>query len=140
MYIYIIIFFCFGLYGLFGKVNQNEKKKKMYLFITFGIMTLISSLRDENVGIDLGEIYKPIFYEISKHNWSELGRINIEFGYAVFNKILLIFTKNFQIYTLITSIFINYTYARFIYKNSKDVAISTSLYLLLDVLYNAIFV
>ena len=110
---------------------NNNNKKKIYLFISFMILSLISALRSKNVGVDTSLFYKG-FEEIILLKFSELDIMRYEYGFMLLCKFLSYITHNPQILIIVTSIFINYAVVKFIYLNSKNVSYSIYIYILLN--------
>ena len=132
MLIYLIIAIIIILYSFLGKVNKTNKRKKIYLFFCFGLLTIIAMLRNVSVGTDLFKIYAPIFERVKDLRINELSNINIEIGYVYLNKIIDMINPSVSTLIIVTSIVTIPMYGIFIYKNSEDVAISTMMYVLLN--------
>lgn len=134
--IYLVPTILILLSGIIFNVNKKDAKcKKIYLIVSFGIMIIISSLRKYTVGIDMKLIYYPSFLEISKISFANLGNVQLEQLYVLLCKILSILYNNIQILIIVSSVFVLTVYAFFIYKNSKNIVISTSLFLLLNIFF-----
>ena len=67
MYIYIVILIAICFLGIVIKPDKNKKRKKLYIFIVFGMLTIIAALRKYTIGIDLQYIYKPAFDKIVRN-------------------------------------------------------------------------
>lgn len=130
MMIYLIATIFIIVYAIIGNVNKNKFRKKVFLIISFGILTIIAMLRKYTVGIDLEIIYTPTFEEIKNISFANLSKVSIEIGYAFINKVLSLFTDDIQILIVFSSICTFPIYGWFIYKNSKDVVLSTLLFLI----------
>lgn len=135
MLIYLIIFSVIIVAGILFNVDKNEKRKKVFIIISFGLMGLIAALRKYTVGTDLTYLYVKKFYDIAILSFTQLSKVNMEYGYVVLNKILSLIWNNIQILIIFTSIFIYYIYGRFILKNSNNVFFSTSLFILLNLYF-----
>ncbi|WP_048727054.1 EpsG family protein [Carnobacterium sp. 1290_CSPC] len=112
-------------------IPNLEKNKKLYLLIIFLILALISGLRDKSVGLDTYN-YTDLFFKYIDTNklTTSFQNIRLEKGYILLNYIIGIFTDNAQAVLMISSLFINYSFARLIYKYSNNVAISTVIYII----------
>lgn len=132
MIIYIISAICILLYTIVFNVNKTNRRKKIFLCFSFGILFFIAAVRKYTVGTDLNIVYKPIFDVVKSTSWTELKNIKIEIGFIYFLKILSCISEDIQLVIFITSFIIYSAYAVFIYKNSEDVGLSTVLFILLN--------
>lgn len=135
MLIYCLVDILIVFYAIFGNVNSTKKRKKLFLIIAFGLLTIIAMLRKYTIGIDLEILYVPKFIQISKCSFFELLNIKLELGYVFFCKLLSLITDDYQILIVVSSIITIPIYAVFIYRNSKDVAMSTTLYIFLNLFF-----
>src|SRR5699024_6661107 len=112
-------------------IPNLEKNKKLYLLFIFLILAFISELRDKSVGWDTYN-YSDLFFKYIDTNklTTSFQNIRLEKGYILLNYIIGIFTDNAQAVLMISSLFINYSFARLIYKYSNNVAISTVIYII----------
>lgn len=130
MLIYLLSVFFIIFIGLIFNY-KNRKQKKIYLIISFFILITIACIRDNNVGVDT-EQYVRNYKVISSLDFSELSSLRYELGFSYLCKILSNFSENPQILIIVTSIFINISVLRFIYKNSDNVLLSTILYVIMN--------
>lgn len=130
MIIYLIITIIIIVYSLIGNVNKNKKRKKIFLIISFGMLTIIAMLRKYTIGIDLEVLYTPVFYRLKNLSFLQLNNIGLETGYLLINKIISLFSSDIQILIIITSLFTFPIYGWFFYRNSKDVAMSTLFFMI----------
>lgn len=130
--IYYITLIFIIMYGIIGKVNSTPRRKKIFIIIAFGLLTIISALRKYTVGIDMNLLYAPRYNLISSVGWNELWKINLESGYLIFCKILTYISNDVQLLIIVSSLIVIPAYGYFIYKNSSNVLISTILFLLLN--------
>lgn len=135
MTIYLIANIMIVIYAIFGKVNANKRRKKCFLIVSFGILTLIAMLRKYTIGIDLEVLYEPKFREIANCEWAQLFNIKLELGYVFFCKILSYISTDPQILIIVSSLITIPIYGIFIYRNSKNVAVSTTLYIFLNLFF-----
>ena len=129
MWIYLVLLFFIVVYSIVGDVNRNNFRKKTFVIISFGLYTVISMLRKYTVGIDMELIYNPVFESARLLSFSNLNKINIEIGYVYFNKILSLISSDVQVLIIVSSLIIYPIYGWFIYKNSKNVCVSTLLFM-----------
>lgn len=135
MLIYIIFILIIFIFGFFGKTNNSKMNKKIFLFVSFGIMTILSSLRKYTVGIDLNDHYFKNFSVIANIDLTNLSNQYYEIGYTIFNKLLSFITTDPQILVVATSFIIYPIFGWFIYKNSNHVFQSTIIF----ICYNMFF-
>lgn len=108
-------------------ININIKKKnKIFLIISFLILTFVSAFRGINVGTDTKN-YVTIFMRYV-HNMPDP---HSEIGFATFNAIIARFTENPQVIIIVSSIIIHLGLMTFIYNNSKNAWLSVYLYITL---------
>lgn len=139
MIIYFVLAGFIPLYGFLTHANRNSFRKKQFIFVVFGIMTLISALRATSIGIDLDLHYAKNYQLISSVSWSDIPVFaalkQYELGYCYFTKILTYISSNVQFYIIITSIIIYGVHGYFFYKKSEDVILSSSLFMFFCLFY-----
>lgn len=139
MIIYLVLAGFIPLYGFLTHANRNNFRKKQFVFVVFGIMTLISALRASTIGIDLDLHYAKNYELISSVNWSDIPIFatlkQYELGYCYFTKLLTYISSNVQFYIIITSIIIYGLHGYFFYKKSEDVILSSSLFMFFCLFY-----
>lgn len=139
MIIYFVLAGFIPLYGFLTHANRNNFRKKQFVFVVFGIMTLISALRASTIGIDLDLHYAKNYELISSVSWSDIPIFatlkQYELGYCYFTKLLTYISSNVQFYIIITSIIIYGLHGYFFYKKSEDVILSSSLFMFFCLFY-----
>ena len=83
--------------------DECQKKSKNSLLFFFMFVTVLVALRHESVGSDTRN-YINHFQRFSSMSWEQVKTSSMEIGFAYFNKIISVFTKNIQIYLAITAI------------------------------------
>lgn len=131
MFIYVFIIAIILILGIVMRPNQNQKNKKIYLVIVFLIITIVAAIRSEIVGVDT-EQFCNAFETIAMSSLKTALKLRYESGFIIFCKILSWIGNNSQILIVATSLIIFPTIGFFIYKNSKDVVLSSLLYILLN--------
>lgn len=109
------------------------KNRKSCIIIAFATMAIISSLRSYSVGVDTLQ-YEHIFIVVGGSNDS-IFDYRVEFGFALLCKFLSFISKSPQILIITTSIFINFSFAKFVYNHSNDYKTSIFLYLFLNIFF-----
>lgn len=121
------------IYGELYRANCSERRRKIYLIVTFGLLILVAGLRNPSVGIDLPGHYGKRFTAIAAYGWKEIpnfsSTIGYEIGYCYYTKFLTIFSTDVQFLTFVTELLIYSALGYFIYKESTDVVLSTELML-----------
>lgn len=149
MYIYVIELVVIWLNNLLCFHSSfGRNRKKLFLFLTLTMMTLVLGLRSNNVGEDT-EHYIHIFDCAASVSWGDIfsSRFKtvyyvfpdgfadkIENGFLILIKIIRWFTVNPQMYLLIIAGLTMSFMAKFIFDNSTDVFFSTYI-LLCECLY-----
>lgn len=135
MLIYLLVIIFITLIGLFIDFEKTNKKKKIFLYISYIPITLLAMLRDKTIGIDTMQ-YVINYKKISLVSLSRFNTIRYEYGFTLFCKILSTINNNPQFLLIISSLLVNYCMAKFIYKNSKSVVFSTMIYIFLNFYFN----
>ena len=65
MAIYFVLAVFIYLYGKLYRANSSNRRRKIYLIVTFGVLILVASLRDPSVGTDLAGHYAKRFNMIA---------------------------------------------------------------------------
>lgn len=140
MVIYFIQILAIIAVGSISNANKNEKTKKRFLFFSFGLLILLAALRSVNVGTDLATHYAKRYVQIASYSWSRMPEFSAmstyEIGYCYLTKLLSLICPHVQFYIAATSLFTYGVTARFIYKNSSDVKMSTYIFVLTCTYYN----
>ena len=139
MTIYFILAFFIWFYGIFGNVNKTIHSKKRYVFLSFTAMIMVASLRSYTVGSDLQAHYASSFKTIANLKWPDIPSfstyMHYELGYSYYCKLVSLISTNIQVFIFITSLILIGIYGIFIYRNSKDVVLSTNIFLLYCIYY-----
>ena len=104
MAIYFVLAVYIYIYGNLYRANSSDRRRKIYLIVTFGVLILVAGLRDPSVGTDLVGHYAKRFNMIGDYSWSQIPTLSTTIGYEI-------------------------GYCYFIYKESTDVILSTELML-----------
>lgn len=103
-----------------------EKKNQRAILAFFLILAVLVALRHERIGNDTSN-YIYIFERISNMGWLETGKFSIEPGFALYNKIVSIFTKEPQVFLAVTAI----ATVAMIYPTYKRLGVDPSLTIML---------
>lgn len=130
---------------LWPNVNGTEKiansmsvaKKKAICIVGSTIWILLSGLRHISIGNDTLN-YRDMFGRVENRSWAYLlGQVKEKFingedildpGFFVFNKIMSVFTRNYQIYLILFAILFFTIFGFFVYKFSANPYISYVLF------------
>lgn len=129
--IVIVLILLFGQY--YSKVAKDTKKsdsaRKYYIKTICFILILQSGLRNVAVGDDTYN-YFLTFEENKLFTWNYIFESIVEYykygigkdpGYLLFQKIIQIFTEEYQIYLLIVAVIFFAALGNFIYKNTSNI-------------------
>ena len=129
MYPYYILVFApilFSMLRFKGQSIQARKQQSIKLF--FILLFILLALRGINVGKDSSN-YFYLFNNYAHQNWSAVFSINTEPAFVVLNKLVAVFSNNFQwllvVTAAITIIPICYQYA----KNAEDPVLTIALFI-----------
>lgn len=113
-------------------VQPTERKKRIFIGLTTVSWILISGLRGLEVGADTF-VYRKRFFNTANTSWSSLFK-NYYFvyvdeegkdpGYSVFEKIVQIFTDNYQVYLVVVAVIFFAGMAWWIYRYSEEPCLS----------------
>lgn len=130
MYLYYVLGLAFILIGFFikgnfkiGSCGLSNKKKKLFIAITFGIMIFLSAFKSVNVGTDTIHYYGIFNWLISSNSF---GRY--EPGFALLNVMIDRCGGTFQSVVITSSLVMFIPFAIYIYQESEDVVFSTLIF------------
>lgn len=129
VYVLQIILIC--IYAFIFLFSNKKKNKKVFIIMTFFTLVIVSSLRKYTVGYDNTQ-YMIAYQKASLVDLHSFSTMRYEYGFTLLLYLLNKITNNYQILFCLTSIFINYSVLKFIYKNSDNLFISVMLYILLN--------
>ncbi len=111
-------------YALEKKVGIYKDKEKYSAFLCVLPMALLYALRYRRIGADTPG-YVSSFLNIRNYTFSELfeNEFRHEKGFLLYEKIISLFTDNYTVYFLITSIILFGILGRFAYKYSGNVCV-----------------
>ncbi len=112
--------------GLSLSAKDREKSQKAFLRGLFIVLCFFTIFRYENPGTDYAN-YIVSFYK-SKHFSFMDALLMYEPGYHLFQKVLSTLFDNGQIFHIVTGIFINFSFFRFIKKHSLMPVLSALLF------------
>ncbi len=146
MIIYLLNILMIIVYALLFLYNSKFKNKKLFCILASINWILLSGLRHITIGADT-EVYKLYMFDRTLYlSWNHifLEFINVYFGggvgkdpgYSIFEKIVQLFTTNYQVYLIIIALIFTVPLGRWIYKNSKEPLIS---FLMYSVLFYSFF-
>lgn len=110
-----------------GPVDIKKKNTRAIVFF-FVLLTILIAFRHESIGNDTRN-YINIFYGYSKLDWQMLGSQSMEIGFAYFNKIISLFTREPQVFLGITAVIT----VMMIYPTYKRLCVDSSLTIVLYV-------
>ena len=133
MAIYFVLAVFIYIYGNLYRANSSNRRRKIYLIVTFGVLILVAGLRDPSVGTDLAGHYAKRYNMIGSYSWSQIptfsATIGYEIGYCYFTRFLHFFSSDVQFFVFATSFLMCAAFGYFIYKESTDVVLSAELML-----------
>jgi len=111
--------------------SNSSYYKKMFLFIMFGAMTIIAGFRGITVGIDTSN-YALMYNSIRDGGLATLFQLSVqyEWGFMLLAYLLSRVFSSSVTFFFTCALVINGLFARVFYKYSKDVAISTFLFII----------
>ena len=120
--------------SLFLKIDDRRQKQRWYIIIIFTSLTLIAMIRSWSVGVDTLQYYRN-FSVIAQLDWKQIDLLRYEPGFFYFCKILSCLSTDPHILIAISSLIIIPSVGRFIYKYSSHMALSTYIYLTLNIYF-----
>lgn len=142
-YIFLLVFVT--ICGLITyQYPHNKNAKLVFLFLTFGAMTVILGLRGEQVGEDTKH-YIMMFQYSDRVSWEDILKSTgfrtvwyvdqygfhdtVENGWLVLCKVVHLFTDNSQCFLFIVAALTCGLFAKFIYDNSDSIFYATLIFL-----------
>ncbi len=127
---YTLIFLPIVLYAIDIKDQALKKKNRNIMALFFILFLLMLAFRDVSIGRDMPR-YKVLFNGYARMNWEKALSLDIEPLHVILNKVIALFTDDFQVFIIITALItvlpMLYTYS----KSSEDPPLSISLFLIL---------
>lgn len=130
MTIYVVLMTLVIILGLI----LEKKNKKIYSVIVCILFTLVAALRSYNIGNDtLNYIlsFNNVLQRFELYGFNAFSKIRFENGYILLMLIFRTITANYTIYFIFVHAFINYSFCRFIRKNSDNMCFSFTIFFLL---------
>lgn len=109
-----------------GYVVDSQKRKKIALAFFFVFLTILVGLRGKGIGTDTNN-YINHFGRVLNLTWGEIGNNVEERGFIYYNKIISFFTREPQVYFMITAI----VTVAMIYPTYKRLCVDTALTIVL---------
>lgn len=103
MFIYFALLTIPILSILIYTYKKDEKYNGKTICVFFLLLTIVLCLRRIDIGVDL-QNYKYYFDFVRQLEWNRLSEIDIEIGYVLLNKLIGIFTENFQVFIAISAL------------------------------------
>lgn len=110
--------------------NYNKISQRIYLILSFFIITVLITLRGPNVGNDT-KVYLDLYTQISNSTTLEGVLARFEKGYIYLNKLLTLISSNPQVIIIVSGGFISLCFYLFIRKYSKIYWLSLVLFITL---------
>ena len=131
MTVYIVLIFLLLFLGLAIVPRRSQQNRKLFLVLSFLLMTIVSGFRDFSVGVDT-KSYVSIFKNI---DLIDISSSRYESGFLNFVKIIHSLTENPTVFLLLSSAICIGITCRFIFKYSDDPLLSVLLYITLKPFY-----
>lgn len=128
---YVVLLLFIILFGKADHWNESNAKRKRYLIITFAAVIILAAMRSWTVGIDLRNQYAKAYQTIANMPWHSWENLRYEWGYFAYCKTLSYISSDVHFFIAVTALLTCGSVGYFIYKNSKDVVMSTFLYVAL---------
>lgn len=112
--------------GIKGHYIDYQKRNKAALAFFFFLLTALVMLRHESVGTDT-ETYVLFFERFCRMGWSQLGKSGLEIGFAYFNKIISLISKEPQFFLAMAAV----TVSAMIYPTYKRLCTDSALTIVL---------
>lgn len=118
---------------IFCLKNPSKKKNLIFLSLSFLQLFLISTFRFD-IGYDY-QMYFEGFIRMGMEGFDTIKYMDWEIGFNIYTKLIAMFTTNEKVFFAITALICLVPTAWFIFKNSKNVWLSTLLYINLSFFY-----
>lgn len=124
MSVYLIQMSLILFFGLLLKPDNRDDMRRLYCVLIFVILAGIAALRSYKVGVDTAQYYFA-------YQRTSFAGSRYEIGFIALIKSLNLISKNPQLLIALSSIVINGSIARFIYKSNVNATIAFYLYITL---------
>lgn len=125
MYVYVIMLLFSLLFILLAEKSNNNKAKKIWTLLSVVPFILVSALRYD-VGTDYFYRYVPDYNKIANGGSVD----NLEIGFKLLVNLCILITKDYQIIFVVTSVVIMTLFMYTIQRQSKNKALSVTIFLL----------
>ena len=117
---YLLLLLPLITYGVFTFILKNKPlANKLSLGCFFTVLFFLLALRSDTVGIDVRG-YEYYFHKIAATDWNNLYKsVDVEYGYILLNKIISVFTSEYQIFLAIVAL-ITVAPIAFVYLKDSD--------------------
>lgn len=124
-------------YFSMDELDQNKRKKKIYLILTALQLGLLCGLRSEVMAYDTWA-YRQIF-DMCPDTWGTIlhNETYVEFGFGFLCSLIKILGGNFQVLLLISGLFVMASCCIFIYRHSNNVMLSVFIIISFPFFYSA---
>lgn len=99
---YLMLILPLSVYAYVSRTKRCAYADNAAIKCFFIILFLLLALRSETVGIDV-QAYKYYFQSISELGWDRIFSYNLEAGYILLNKIISVFTQNYNIFLAVVA-------------------------------------
>ena len=114
------------IYFMESQGNRKQGKKDIAITCFFILLTALIMLRHKSIGSDTSN-YIYYFRQYSLMTWEKIKSINTERGFVYLNKIVSLFSNDYQVYLAVTGILIS----AMLYPTYKRLCIDTPLTIVL---------
>lgn len=129
----MLIYLCLFLICFIVLLRNNNTKG---LIVSFVLLALVACLRSINVGTDTNQ-FCTAYREIGESTDWNFVSFRYEAGFFYLCKILNLFSHNYQLLIIVTSLIINMSVFFFIKRNSYDYMVSTMIYIFCNCFFSS---
>lgn len=132
MTIYLVQILIIGFLGIIIRPDKTLLRRKRFIYLSFIILALVSSIRAYSVGADTSDyVWMFNYYESQPGHYTR-----IEWGFLLYLKILKLISSNPQIMLIASSIICIGIACFIIYKLSPNPVMSMILYILMGLYFS----
>lgn len=125
---YLMLLLPLAVYAVLSRTDRHESANRAAITCFFIILFLALALRGETVGRDIPG-YKYYFEVISRSGWGEIFSLDLEPGFILLNKLVSLFTDNFQIFIAVTAAITVFPLCKIYREEIKNAGITAVLFI-----------
>lgn len=117
--------------GAVMRPTTNDRRAKAYVVVIFALLICLAALRSQTVGVDTKQ-FASAYVRIGDEGWAAFGLERYEPGFTAMCLFLNLFSGNYQLLIVVTSVLIYAPIGVMVRKHSANVVLSCFLFITLN--------